>query len=112
MNTYLTTLITGAGAVIASVKGARTDNPELNEKRKRSYIGTSVATAATIAVGSSLNCSAYSNYYKEKLEAEYYRQAYVDSMTDEQLAAASEQLEGKLANSTTENQQTNNNFSK
>lgn len=112
MNTYLTTLIVGAGALVASIRGTRTDDPELNERRKKNYIGTTVATGATVVIGSSTNCLSYNNHYKEKLEAEYSRQAYVDSMTDEQLAQAVEQLEGKTATSSTENQQSYNGFSK
>ena len=106
-----TSMALGAGSTAASIESCRTDNPADNAQRKGQYIGTTAATATSLITSASLNCNAYSEHYREKLRADYYRQAYVDSLTDQQLAEALQQLEGN--NSETINEEQNSNeFSK
>ena len=99
MNTFLpTTIIVGAGGATASTVLSNVGEEETRKQRRNAFVGTGIASVATVAVGASMNCKNYSDYYKQKLQAEQSRQAYVDSLTDEELANALRQMEGQTEN--------------
>lgn len=94
MNTFLpTTIVVGAGGATASTVLSNVGEEEARKKRRNAFMGTAVASTATVVVGETLSCKNYSDYYKQKLEAEQSRQAYVDSLSDEELAIALQQME-------------------
>lgn len=95
MNTFLpTTIVSGAGGTTASTVLSNVGEEETRKKRRNAFLGTAVASTATVAVAESMNCqSAYKRYQRHQLEAEQSRQAYVDSLSDEELEKALRQME-------------------
>lgn len=95
MNTFLpTTIVAGAGGATASTVLSSVGEENARKKRRNAFIGTAVASVGTVAVGETLSCKAEVDLIKQKqLEAEASRQAYVDSLSDEELEIALRQIE-------------------
>lgn len=99
MNTFLpTTIVSGAGGATASTVLSNVGEEKARKKRRNAFIGTGIASVATVAVGQSMNCKNYSDYYQKKLQQENARQAYVDSLSNEEIAEALRQIEGQTQN--------------
>lgn len=95
MNTFLpTTIVAGAGGATASTVLSSVGEEKARKTRRNAFIGTAVASVGTTVVGETLNCKAAVDLVKQKqLEAEASRQAYVDSLSDEELEIALRQIE-------------------
>ena len=90
-----TTLITGAGALTTTgVTSFDFKEKKVKKENLKPAIGTTVASTATAIAGESLN-----HMTMEKIH-EKYSSAYVESMSDEQLAAALEQMDLLLPETT------------
>ena len=83
-----TTLITGAGALTATGFSLYDrKNKTINQENAKSWIASSVAVTATAIASESLNASTMKQIHQE------YAAAYVQSMSDEELVAALEQMD-------------------
>lgn len=96
MNT--TTIITGvttaAGATALCVKKDENKKVTLNKKGLGTVIGVSVGSTITTAIeGGIESCSMNRIYRDYELKNQKTTQAYVDSLSDEELAIALQQLE-------------------
>ena len=103
MNT--TTIITGAstavGATALCVQKDANKKIKLNKKGLGTVIGASVGTTITTAIESGIENSTIDRIYRDyELKNQKTTQAYVDSLSDEELEIALQQL-GELE--TTEN---------
>ena len=83
-----TTLITGAGAVTATgLSLYDRKNKTFNKNNAKTLIAASVAVTATAVANQTLNNRTMDQIHQK------YSAAYVESMSDEQLAAALEQMD-------------------
>ena len=94
----ITSIIGGAstaiGATVACTKGKEEDR----KARRNIIVGTSLVSTATTIASEVVSCSQYNNYYtQEQLRAEQSMQAYVDSLSREELEIAKQQIEEQKA---------------
>ena len=90
-----TTLAGIATSLGGSTTVCVTDKTE-NKARTKTLIGTTIASTATYAVGTTLRNSFYQDIYNERQKrAEESREAYVSSLSDEDLAAFDKALKEK-----------------
>ena len=85
MNT--TTIITGLGTLTASTSATVDKDGNIDKKRRNKIAATTITTTATTIAQNMITAKHLSRIY------EMSAQAYVDSMTDEELAEALEKLD-------------------
>lgn len=81
-----TTILTGLGVATATTSATVDENGDINKTKRNNVIGTTVAVTATSVIGNTLNAAGMSRIYNQ------YAQAYVESMSEEELAEACEKL--------------------
>lgn len=82
-----TSLISSSGAVLTTTCATLGDDGKIDKDKRNATLGTTAVTAGTL-VGATIAEKNTMNEIYEK-----YSSAYIDSMTDEELALALEQLD-------------------
>lgn len=95
MNT--STLLTGTGSVTLTTSMTVKEDGTIDTTSRNTILGTTVSTTATAVAGATLNAHGTREIYQK------YAQAYVESMSDEELETALSQMNLLLQEETVDN---------